>query len=203
MVIRADVGARGEAGYVAVVGAVNVDITGVSSTKLIYADSNPGRVSITLGGVGRNIAENLLRMGFAVKLVTALGDDSHAREVSRGCAEIGLDISQSLLVAGASTSSYLCVSDCDGEIAAAVNDMAIYESMTSEFLKGKLDLLNGARLVVLDANIPGESVDFLAANCKTDIVADPVSVKKAGRLKNSMGAFALIKPNRLEASLLT
>ena len=51
----------GEGAYVAVVGAGNVDIGGTPDSALVPADSNPGRVTVTLGGVGRNIAENLSR----------------------------------------------------------------------------------------------------------------------------------------------
>ena len=61
----------GEGAYVAVVGAVNVDIGGTPDSALVPADSNPGRVTVTLGGVGRNIAENLCRLGKRVLMVTA------------------------------------------------------------------------------------------------------------------------------------
>ena len=60
----------GEGAYVAVVGAVNVDIGGTPDSALVPADSNPGRVTVTLGGVGRNIAENLCRLGKRVLMVT-------------------------------------------------------------------------------------------------------------------------------------
>ena len=44
--------------YAVVVGGVNMDIGGVSAAPLVSADSNPGVVRISLGGVGRNIAHN-------------------------------------------------------------------------------------------------------------------------------------------------
>ena len=45
-----------EVGYVAVAGAVNVDIGGRSAGPLVGRDSNPGTVTVSMGGVGRNIA---------------------------------------------------------------------------------------------------------------------------------------------------
>ena len=45
--------------YVAVIGAVNMDVGGRPFKALIPRDSNPGTVSLSPGGVGRNIAHNL------------------------------------------------------------------------------------------------------------------------------------------------
>ena len=75
---------------VAVVGGVNVDIAGTRDTKLLSGDSNPGRVTVTLGGVGRNIAENLSRLGNRVQLITALGGDAHAARVQESCESLGI-----------------------------------------------------------------------------------------------------------------
>ena len=58
---------------VVVIGAVNMDIGAVSSAPLVARDSNPGRVSTSLGGVGRNIAHNLCLLGVDTAMVTALG----------------------------------------------------------------------------------------------------------------------------------
>ena len=63
------------ASYVVVVGGVNMDIGGISHAQLVSADSNPGRVRISLGGVGRNIAHNMALMGLDVRMVTVLGGD--------------------------------------------------------------------------------------------------------------------------------
>lgn len=193
----------GEGAYVAVVGAVNVDIGGTPERTLVPGDSNPGRVTVTLGGVGRNIAENLCRMGRRVLLVTALGEDVHAAQIQQSCRELGLDLSHSLIVPNARTSTYLCLNDAEGEIVGAVSDMAIYDALTPAYLSTKLEVLNRASLVVVDANLPPESLAFLAANLTPPLFADPVSVRKAGRLHEILSRLTAMKPNRPEASLLT
>ena len=71
--------------YVVVVGGVNVDIGGRSFAPLIAADSNPGSVSVSLGGVGRNIAHNMSLMGLDVRLLTAFGVELHGERVSASC----------------------------------------------------------------------------------------------------------------------
>ena len=83
---------------------MNVDIGGTPDSALVPADSNPGRVTVTLGGVGRNIAENLSRLGKRVLMVTAMGEDAHAQQIQHSCRELGIDLSHSLTVPNARTS---------------------------------------------------------------------------------------------------
>ncbi len=193
----------GEERYIAVVGAVNIDIGGTPDTAFLKGDSNPGHVSVTLGGVGRNIAENLVRLGYKVTMITALGTDGHARQVQDSCRELGIDLSHSLSVAHSRTSTYVCLNDERGEILGAVSDMAIYDALTPDFLETKLEVLNHAALVIMDANLRADAIAFLAENVKAPLFADPVSVKKAERLRGVIGKLTAMKPNRPEASLLT
>ncbi len=186
-----------------VVGAINVDISGTTDTKMMHGDSNPGRVKVTLGGVGRNIAENLARLGAKVTMLTVLGEDAHAIHARQECAAMGIDLQYAKIVPGGRTSTYLCLNDADGEIYAAVSDMSICDSITPAYLAEHLNVLNAADMVVVDANIPESAVHWLAENCKAPMAADPVSVKKAGKLRDCLGSFTTMKPNRPEASLLT
>lgn len=193
----------GEEAGVTVVGAVNVDISGTPDTALLAGDSNPGHVRVTLGGVGRNIAENLSRLGHPVRMITALGEDAHSAQVRQGCREAGIDLTHSLTVPSGRTSTYLCLNDERGEIVGAVSDMAIYDALTPAFLQTRLEVINRSRLVVADGNLSAESLSFLGRNVTVPLFADPVSVKKAGRLTGLLRAATAIKPNRPEASLLT
>lgn len=193
----------GEESGVTVVGAVNVDISGTPDTELLAGDSNPGHVRVTLGGVGRNIAENLSRLGHPVRMITALGEDAHSAQVRQGCREAGIDLTHSLIVPNGRTSTYLCLNDERGEIVGAVSDMAIYDALTPAFLQTRLEVINRSRLVVADGNLSAESLSFLGRNVTAPLFADPVSVKKAGRLAGLLRAVTAIKPNRPEASLLT
>ena len=91
-----------EAPYIAVVGGVNMDIGAVSDAPLVARDSNPGRVTTSLGGVGRNIAHNLCLLGEQVSMITVLGQDSFAQSVRENAADIGLDLSHSATIPGGS-----------------------------------------------------------------------------------------------------
>ena len=189
--------------YAVVVGGVNMDIGGRPHGKLVGADSNPGQVRMSLGGVGRNIAHNMALMGLDVRMLTAFGDDMNAQRIAASCGELGIDISQSLQVPGGTTSTYLFLSQADGDMALAVSDMEIYRHLTPAFLNSRQALLNNAQLVVMDTNLPAESLAWLAEHVKVPLFCDPVSTAKAEKLRPVLGKLHTLKPNRLEAELLS
>ena len=115
--------------YVAVVGGVNVDIGGRSFAPLVEADSNPGKVSISLGGVGRNIAHNMALMGLDVRLLTAYGDDMNGKRVEASCSELGIDVSHALRLSNMDTSTYLYLTDPNGEMGFTIQGKPAEEVM--------------------------------------------------------------------------
>lgn len=189
--------------YVTVVGGMNMDIGGRPYKTLVGKDSNPGAVRMSPGGVGRNIAHNMSLMGLDVRLVTAFGDDVYAQKLAAVCGELGIDISQSPVIPGGHTSTYLFINDEAGDMQLAVADMDIYENLTPGVLASRRQLLDGSQVVVLDTNLPAESIAWVAENCKAPIFADPVSTAKAEKLQPVLGRLHTLKPNRLEAELLS
>ena len=187
----------------AVVGGVNIDIGGTARAPLVMGDSNPGAVRFSLGGVGRNIAHNLSLLGVDVRLLTALGEDLWADRIEGSCALLGIDLTGSLIVPGSSTSTYLYLAGPEGDMALAVSDMDIYERLTPAALEPKLPWLRDAQVLVLDANLPAETIAWLCGRVTVPIFADAVSAAKAGRLKDVLGKLHTLKPNRLEAELLS
>ena len=189
--------------YAVVVGGVNVDIGGRSFNALVGEDSNPGEVMTSLGGVGRNIAHNMSLMGLDVRLLSAYGDDINGERVAASCSELGIDLSNALRVSGASTSTYLYITDPDGEMALAVSDMEVCKKITPEYLSKNLALLQNAQVVVADANIPQESLEFLADNLFVPLFVDPVSTVKAEKVRKILPKIHTLKPNKIEAELLS
>ena len=153
--------------------------------------------------MGRNIAHNLALLGAKVRLITALGADDGAKRVEASCADLGIDLTDSLYVPDGATSTYLFLADSNGDMALAMNDMAIYEHLTPAFLETKLNALNAAALVVLDTNLSAESIRYLGEHCTAPLFADPVSAAKAGKLEPILGRLHTLKPNRMEAELLS
>ena len=125
-----------------VIGGVNMDISGTPAETLRPGDSNPGRVSLSPGGVGRNIAENLSRLGRRVSLITILGNDPYADVIREHCRNVGIDLSMSFTDPLGHTSTYLCLNEQNGDLHAAVSDMAICEQLTPDRLEPILPTLN-------------------------------------------------------------
>ncbi len=189
--------------YAVVCGGVNIDIGAHSFAPLRAKDSNPGKVELSLGGVGRNIAHNMRLLGVPTYLLTAVGGDSRALQIEQSCRELGIDLSHALRVPDGRTSTYVFVGDSDGDMAIAVSDMEICEKLTPDYFASQLDLLNGAAAVIIDANLPRESIAYLTEHCTAPIFIDPVSTVKAEKLRGLLARVHTLKPNRIEAELLS
>ena len=189
--------------YAVVCGGVNIDIGAHSFAPLRAKDSNPGKVELSLGGVGRNIAHNMRLLGVPTYLLTAVGGDSRASQVEQSCRDLGIDLSHALHVPDGRTSTYVFVGDSDGDMAIAVSDMEICKKLTPDYFASQLDLLNGAAAVVVDANLPRESIAYLTEHCTVPVFIDPVSTVKAEKLHGLLGRVHTLKPNRIEAELLS
>lgn len=188
---------------IAVVGGMNMDICGTPEGRLILKDSNPGRVSVRPGGVGRNIAHDLRLLGQNVRLVSAVGEDEYGRMLLQSCAALGIDASMSLVLPGRRSSTYLYITDEDGDMQVAVSDMDITAQLTPERLEPLLPELNAAAAVVVDANLEQATLRFLTERLTAPIYADPVSTVKARRLQGCLSRLRCLKPNALEAAALT
>ena len=161
---------------ICVVGGLNVDVSGTPVDRLRPYDSNPGHVHLSLGGVGRNLAENLSLLGCDVSLITVLGDDAFTPWIQSDCASRGIDLSGALTVTGIANGYYLCVNEANGDLHTAVADMAVCDRVTPEFLSERLPRLNQADAVVLDANLPSETVAWAVSHVTVPCFADTVSV---------------------------
>ncbi len=192
-----------ERDYCVVIGGVNVDIGGQPDAPLIPKDSNPGRITISLGGVGRNIAHNLRLLGLNVKMVTAFGDDEHGRMIYESCKDLGIDVDGYCECPNDATSSYMFINDKSGDMSIAISDMNIYKNITPEYLATRISMINKSKLAIVDTNIPTESLAYLAKNCKVPILADPVSCTKAARLLPSLSRLFALTPNAMESRILT
>ncbi len=188
---------------IAVVGGVNMDIGGKPFKAPVPADSNPGTVTMSFGGVGRNIAHNLRLLGQPVSLVTVFGGDAYGRMLRESLSDLGVDLSDAETIPDAASSTYLYITDETGEMLEAVADMKICEAMTPAFLEKRMERINRSGLCVLDTNLPGESVRYLAEHLNVPLFVDPVSTTKMQKLRPILGRIHTLKPNRIEAGLLS
>ena len=189
-------------GYVAGIGGANIDIHGQSDGPVILRDSNPGRMHLTMGGVMRNILENLARLGVSVKPASVVGDDLYGQMLRTGCGALGMDTSYLQTRPGQRSSSYISIMDDEGDMLVAMSDMHILKELGGEFVAGCLDMLNQAELVVCDGNLSPDALRYLTTHCTRPLYLDPVSTTWAKGLVPYIGCFDTIKPNCMEMEIL-
>ncbi|HEX2893397.1 MAG TPA: carbohydrate kinase family protein [Marmoricola sp.] len=170
-------------GEVVVVGGMNVDTLARISAETVPGSSNPGRTSTAHGGVGRNVAENLARLGSPVRLIGVVGEDAQGADLLAALRLLDVDCSGVRRSADCSTGTYTAVLDHDGGLVIGVADMAATESLRPEHIADSA--LRGASWLVLDGNLRTDTIArclALADQHDVPVVLDPVGVTKAARL---------------------
>lgn len=185
-----------------VVGGANLDLVGIPTGRFALRDSNPGHVRRSPGGVARNIAENLARLGAEVRLVTAFGEDEVTEWLMAECEAAGIDTSFSIRALGVPGSRYLAVLDGSGDLAAAVNDMRALDALTPDALDPAA--FADVDAVVLDTNVHGSTVARVAELAgSAPLLLDPVSTAKAKAAQPILGRLSVLKANVREAEELS
>ncbi|WP_456294941.1 PfkB family carbohydrate kinase [Vibrio sp. AK197] len=187
-----------------VIGGANMDLCGKASVPLLNGDSNPGTVNHSPGGVARNIADNLARLGSKVELISSIGCDQWGDQLISACQEAGVGVAHLLRSQHGRTATYLSIHDSNGEMQMALNDMRVLEELNAEQLAKHKSLIDHSDLVVIDANLSEDALGYVF-NCLTQarIYVDPVSANKARKLKPYLSQIELLKPNLMEAELLS
>ncbi|MEO6779085.1 MAG: PfkB family carbohydrate kinase, partial [Gemmatimonadaceae bacterium] len=177
-------------GPVVVIGGSNIDHKSQTFGSAIAGTSNPGRSRSTLGGVGRNIAENLARMGARTTLLTAVGDDADGTRLLQDTAAAGVDVSCAVRSLG-STGSYTAILDERGDLIIAVASMGAMMSLSAEAIAACSDIIATARVLVLDCNVPEAALLHAAEIAMMNtvpVLVDPVSVAKSISIKTLLDA---------------
>ena len=190
---------------VLVIGAADVDLVGRLKGDLLPHTSNPARIRSSFGGVGRNVAENLARLGQPVTLLTAVGQDQAGEQLINQIAEAGVNVEHVLHRSEHPTGTYLAVVNPEGEMQFGLDDMRAAAALSAEYVRAHAGLFEQASVVFLDANLPRETlraVMALARRTGLPVCADPASQALAARLKPYLPRLRLVAPNAVEAAIL-
>lgn len=187
---------------VAVIGALNVDIGGRAGRTLVRGDSIPGTVRTTLGGVGWNVARNCALLGAQTAFFSLLGEDEHEYAIRMEGERFGVSL-EHCRWEERQNNRYLYICDERGDVAAAVNDMALCARIDTALAEAWAPALTGCGAVMMDANLPEQTLIWLGQNLTAPLAADCVSAAKAVRLRPILHRLHTLKANRLEAEALT
>lgn len=188
-------------GPVVCIGAANVDRKLRSLAPLAMGTSNPAEAHESFGGVARNIAENLARLGAPVALMTAVGLDAAGAALLAHAGAAGIDTGATLQLADACSGTYTAVLDGSGDMLVALAAMGLYEQLTPDWLAAHSALRANAALVVADLNLPHDSIAALTAAARgshVKLVLVAVSAPKMARLPASLAGVRLVILNEGE-----
>lgn len=190
---------------IVVLGSASLDIKGRLRSEMRAGTSNPASIHISVGGVARNIAENLARLGAETALIAVIGADASGETIVAHTSAAGVDTTRVLMLDDRSA-SYLALLGPDGRLLLALDDSQSARLITPEVLAPHTDLIRRARFVVIDANISRVAARYicdLCAEAGVPIGFEPVAFGLAGRYRELLSNFSLVTPNALEAEALT
>jgi sugar/nucleoside kinase (ribokinase family) len=145
---------------VACLGGATVDLTFAFSGRLAMGTEIHGPSRRTFGGVARNVAENLSRLGVSAALFSAVGDGDDGHALLADAQRFGIDVRGVRVVDDMETARYVAVVDDAGAVVFAAADTAIVESFTCADLERVWPLVEGGGWIFADANL---RIDVLAA----------------------------------------
>ena len=190
---------------VIVCGGLNQDLIGRPdpAATLLNGTSNPGSLERHLGGVGRNIAECLARLNNHPVLLTAVGDDREGELCMDECRKLGIRVDGSVVrVKGHRTSTYLAVMTEQGDLYTTIADMQCVDALTPSLLP-TLPFASSLRIVIIDGNLPAQSITHLATAFsfhRVPVLFEPTSIDKAVRGMEAFrsGLITIITPSAAE-----
>lgn len=193
-------------GLIACIGGANLDRKARGKQQVRLHSSNPVTIMESCGGVARNIAENLGRLGCNTSLITSIGEDKEGEWIVQETKKHGVDISQVWRLPTQRTGTYTALLDLDGEMVVSLANMDIYDALTPEMFAEKWSHIAAAHAIFLDTNVPADCLAYIIERCREENIAlfvDPVSSAKAKKLPQRLDGVEAILPNREEAELLS
>ena len=181
-----------------VVGGANLDRIAKGLGPVVPGTSNPASLQESYGGVARNLAENLARLGLPVRLLTAVGDDAAGTALLRHAQELGIDTAGTLRAMGCPTGTYTALLEPEGEMVVAMADMGVLDRFTVAALLQRRSHWASTRFRVLDCNLRPEVLAVLLEDSRRQgakLVIVAVSEPKMSRLPESLSGVTVLLLN--------
>lgn len=190
--------------HVIVLGAASIDIKGRALAPIQPHTANSGTVHLSLGGVARNIAENLARLGVSTTLVSVVGADILGQTILSHTADAGVDVSHVIVSPDHHSGAYLALFELEGRMVMSLNDMTPLDALTADYISQHADLFYGADMIIVDASLPQATLNALAQFSRDEgipLCVDPTSVTLAPKLDGLLRDIDLFIPNMDEAQV--
>ncbi|MGX9571516.1 carbohydrate kinase [Mesorhizobium sp. f-mel] len=172
---------------------------------LIFETSNPVDGYRSFGGVARNVAENLVRLGVNVSFVSIVGDDETGRSLVRHLRDLGADVSQVITTTERPTAEYAAILDLNNDLVLGIADMEIFDLFSPSYLDRFWPHLASATWVFIDCNLPAATIAALMSRkqgARFKLAVDTVSSPKSARLPKDLTGIDLLFTNHDEANMM-
>jgi pseudouridine kinase len=184
-----------------ILGASCIDIIGQSDKRIISYESNSGVVKILQSGSARNTAEYLSRIGVLSNLITAVGEDVFGQNLLISLAQLGIDISQSLILKNVNTSTNMSLLDADGELFASIKSDNISYMLDIGYLRNVIKY--PPNILFADDTLNIETILYIAGNVKASTkIFQPLNLKSGSEIVNILNKFDIVKLNKSQAETL-
>ncbi len=169
---------------VSVIGAINIDIIGVPEEEILLNNSNPGKIEHYLGGVGRNTALSLTKLGISNNFISVYGKDAYGEAFVNDSQLNNLDIECCERIEGENTSSYLYFESMHENEKFGIDDMDIIKNITPTFINRYLDRINNSTYCVFDDSLSEETIEYICNHVTIPLIVKSVSLNKIDRIFN-------------------
>ncbi|CAA0830906.1 pfkB-like carbohydrate kinase family protein [Striga hermonthica] len=195
-------GVSDNGGEPVVIGGMVLDINAIPSIAANPRTTTPGKVIYTLGGVARNVAECMSKLGAKPYMISALGFDLAGNLLLEHWKSAGLSVEGIKRSQDNGTAVVCNVFDGKGELAAAVASVESIEMfLTPEWIQKFKLKVRSAPVLMVDANLSPPALLAscrMAAESKTSILFEPVSVAKSKRIASFAEYITYTSPNEDE-----
>jgi pseudouridine kinase len=186
------------------IGGVAIDRFYETAAAPNIGTSNPAWGWTSDGGVARNAAEVLVRLGAETVLASMVGADEAGAGLLMRLKACGIDTALIAANSQRRTAEYIGVFH-RGELFAAFADMDIFDDLDGRFCESRLEAAGNITGVFADCNLTAGALAMLRTRCRKaylPLAVDAVSLAKSQRLGNDLGGIRLLCLNREETAAL-
>jgi len=186
-----------------IIGAAGLDVVGRFNSAIVQNTSNAGSIIISPGGVARNVAENLARLGLSVRLIAPIGMDETGNQIIDGLNDLGIDTKGCIRSAEYPTGVYMAMLTPEGKRTHALVEREIMPLLDDVHIKQQEELFADSCLVFIDANLSDMAIKTIIRFAKKyhlPVYADPTSKSLNHRIAPILNNLKMIILNHYEAA---
>jgi pseudouridine kinase len=187
------------------IGGALIDRTYRLKAPLTPATSNPAMVEVGFGGVARNVAETLARLGARVQLAAVIGGDPAGDWLCAHLDSVGVDTTLLNRALAATAECAAILDGVTGELHLGVVAMDETESAMDARFDAVLAAATPDAMIFADANLSIAALAMMRDRARAEgafLALDAVSVSKSHRMPVPLDGVTLVKASADEAATI-